>query len=147
MPQLSHLSRDTTDHWRQLEILEGLGHANLALSEIEQSKWCFIEVLEGAVRGGLTPQVLSALVGIAHLLADVEPERAVELVALALHHPATIQITKDRSQELFSQLESEMAPEPFTAATARGQARKLEEVAAEILGNALVARSPQELTG
>jgi len=75
-----------------------------------------------------------AVVGLGSLLArEEEPERAVELLALALHHPATDQVTRDRAQELLAGLESTLPPEAFAAATARGQTLDLEEVAAEML--------------
>jgi len=86
------------------------------------------------MNAGTLPTALDALVGLAHLLAqEAEPEAAVESLALVLHHPAARQIDRDRTQGLLAELESGMAPDEFAAAVARGEARQLEEVAAEIL--------------
>jgi len=80
-------------------------------------------------------EAMDALVGLASLSAgEGAPERAVEFLTLASHHPATTRATKDRTQALLLELESELPPEVFAAATARGQARELEEAAAEMLG-------------
>jgi tetratricopeptide (TPR) repeat protein len=118
----------------QLDILIGLGHATLALGEIRQSRGRFREALDLGVRTGIISQTLSALAGMAHLLAhEAEPERALELLALVLEHPATFQVTRDRAQRLLTQLESALSPEAVAAATARGQGRELEVTAAELL--------------
>lgn len=57
-----------------------------------------------------------------------------EFLALASHHRATPRVTRDRAQELLSELESTLSPEVFATARARGQVRELEEVAAAVLG-------------
>ena len=78
--------------------------------------------------------VLSALVGVASVSAvEGKAELAVEPLALALNHPATRQIDRDRAQGLLDELESELPPEVLAAATARGRNRELEKVVAEIL--------------
>jgi len=79
--------------------------------------------------------VLSVLAGVTNLSAkEGEPEQAVEFLALVLHHSASAQVMKDRAHDLLSELGSEVPPEVVADATARGQARGLEDVAAEILG-------------
>ncbi len=123
---------------RELAIhaLVGLGHATCALGEVERSRQCFYEALGLATDAQMTLETLDALVGVAHLsVGEGAPERAVELLAFALHHSVTRQVTKDRAQGLLSELESELPPEVFAAATARGQGRDLEDVVAEILAN------------
>ena len=80
------------------------------------------------------PFVLLTLVGIATLLAaEGEKERALELLALVLHHPLSWQWTKDRAAPLVAELEAELSPEVVAAAQARGQARDLEATVAELL--------------
>jgi hypothetical protein len=71
--------------------------------------------------------------------SSVEPlrrglSRTAELLALVLHHPATHHTDKVRARDLLSELESELSPQDLAAAMARGRARELQEVAAEILG-------------
>jgi predicted ATPase/DNA-binding SARP family transcriptional activator len=125
----------TRDIDLRLSAQVGLGHAGCALGETRQARECFLQALEGAMRAERPPAALSSLVGVGSLSAkEGNVELAVELLALALHSPATRQIDRDRAQELLAQLECELPPEVLAAAAARGQASELEEVAAEILG-------------
>ena len=79
---------------------------------------------------------LLTLVGIATLLtAEGEKERALELLALVLHHPVSWQWTKNRAAPLVAELEAELSPEVVAAAQARGQARDLEATVAELLAD------------
>ncbi len=65
--------------------------------------------------------------------AEGKDERAVEFLALVLHHPSSEQEARDRAQSLLHQI----APQPTNPVSAavqgRGSAHKLEEVVAEIL--------------
>jgi len=80
------------------------------------------------------PVVMGALVGMAHLRAgEGNQADAVESLALALHHHATYHEDRVRAQELLSELESQMSVAAFSEAVARGQARELEDVVAEIV--------------
>ena len=112
-----------------------LGQAACALGETQQARECFCQGLEAAMKAGILFTALDALVGLAYLSAEEgEPEQATELLSLVLHHPTSLQMTKDRAQDLLAELASELASELLAAATARGQARELADVAAEILG-------------
>jgi len=117
------------------DALTGLGRAALGLGEVQQARERFRQGLEAAMKAARLPTAVRALVGLAHLWSqEAELEGAVEWLALVLHHPATCQIERDRAQHLLSELTRELPPEVFTAAVTRGQARELEEVAAEIVG-------------
>jgi predicted ATPase/DNA-binding SARP family transcriptional activator len=139
-----------TEGWQSLVALIGLGNTNSALGETQQARQLLCQALEEAVETGSMPEAMDALVGLAYLSArEEEPERAdfrgpsassveplsraAELLALALHHPTTTQMTKDRARDLLSRLEAELPPEVFAAAMERGQARDLDDVAAEVL--------------
>jgi len=130
------LAAEMGDQWRLVEALTGLGHAALALGDARQSRRCFRDALGGAMDAGYVPLGLDALVGLAHFLStENQPQRAVEFLALSLQHPATRQATKDRAQNLLSELESTLASEALAAATARGRACELDDVMAEVLGS------------
>ena len=60
-------------------------------------------------------------------------ERAVELLALTLHHRSSWQISKDRATDLLNELESALPANIVATALERGQARDLETTVAELL--------------
>jgi len=75
-----------------------------------------------------------ALAGTATLLAaEGEKERALELLALVLHHPASWQWTKDRAAALVAELEAELSPDAVAAALEHGRTRDLAATVAELL--------------
>lgn len=117
-----------------IHTLIGLAHATCAPGEVQRPKDCFCQVLETAMKVDRTLEALHALVGLAHLLSrEGEPERAVEPLALALHHPGTRQATTDRAPDLLAELVSELPRGVCADVWGRDQARELKEVAAEIL--------------
>lgn len=64
---------------------------------------------------------------------EAKPEKALEILALVVHHQATWQVYKDKATRLLAELKVELPPEVVAAAQERGKTRKLEEVVAEIL--------------
>jgi predicted ATPase/DNA-binding SARP family transcriptional activator len=123
--------------WLHCAALVELGYVNRALGEIALSASHFREALALADRAELWPRAVSALAGMAHLLADeAESERALELLALVLRHPATLQVTRDKAQSLRAQLETVLSPDDLAAAMERGQALKLKDVVSGLLGDA-----------
>jgi tetratricopeptide (TPR) repeat protein len=133
---------------RTMRSLIGLGHVALAMGEVERSNQCFCQALELAIQGGRMLEAMDALAGLADLLTTTgEPERAAELSALVQHHAATTQTTRDRAEGLLAEHRSQLAPDAFAAATARGQARQVQEMAAEILkGRARSLQEPEQPT-
>jgi len=119
---------------KSLEALVILGHATSALGQTQRAVECFHQALREAMEAAFTPEALAALVGLASLSAKTgELQRAAGLISLALQHPTTYHVDRVRAQDLLSELESELSPEVFEAATARGQARDLEATVAELL--------------
>ena len=60
-------------------------------------------------------------------------EQALELLAVALHHPASEQETRDRAQRLWGKLASSLPPDAVLEAENRGKARALDTVLRELL--------------
>jgi len=60
-------------------------------------------------------------------------ERAVEVAVLARHHPASVEETQDRADELLQGLRAELPPDVYAAAEARGRARDLRATLRELL--------------
>ena len=75
------------------------------------------------------------LVGIAALLAaEGEKERALELLALVIHHPISWRWMKHhRAAPLIAELEAELPPDVVAAAWERGRARDLDATVTELL--------------
>jgi predicted ATPase/DNA-binding SARP family transcriptional activator len=107
-----------------------LGNAACGLGDLKGARRYFRQALEKP----MTSRVLLTLVGIATLLvAEGRKERAVELLALVEHHPASWQWAKDRSAPLVAQLEVELPPAIVAAARERGWTRDLDATVAELL--------------
>ena len=111
-----------------------LGEAMCGLGDFQRARTCFYQALETTMMVGQMSQLLLALVGTAILLAaEGERERALELLALALHHPASLQWAKDRATSLVTELEAELSPDVAAAALERGRTRDLEATVAKLL--------------
>jgi tetratricopeptide (TPR) repeat protein len=153
------ISQELDDLYGTAVSLNYLSQASLALGEHREARRYSLTALRTAMATQSPPLILDTLVGWVALLtrqsadqvgaASTEPElspvevqepvltevegRALELLALALNHPASTQETKDKAGRLFNELAASLPPHQVAAASARGQARNLVEVVAEIL--------------
>jgi len=125
-----------------------LGYVAYALggNRKEEAKEHFQQSLTLATEIGARPVALNALVGWATWLSAGEPgevalEQAVELLALALHHPASEQETRDRASQLLAELQTRLPPELVTAAQKRGKNRDLEATVTELLDETKAERN------
>jgi predicted ATPase/DNA-binding SARP family transcriptional activator len=111
-----------------------LGSAACGLGNLQGAREYFFQALEMSAAFRLIPLVLRTVVGIAALLAaEGDRERALELLALILHHSVSWQVTKDKASRLIAGLEAELLPEVVAAAQKRGRARDLDATVAELL--------------
>ncbi|MEW5959292.1 MAG: LuxR C-terminal-related transcriptional regulator, partial [Chloroflexota bacterium] len=79
------------------------------------------------------PLTLAILCGIGELLLQTgQPERGLELLALALHHPASDHETKARAQQRLAHYQTILPPAAFAAAVQRGAAGQLETTVAAV---------------
>jgi tetratricopeptide (TPR) repeat protein len=140
--QLAQRSLALAEKWRDethvLMCLRVLGLATCGLGDLEGAKRHFHRALDHASEVALTecgmPYVLATFDGIAMLLAgEGEKEKALEILALVLHHPASIELTRDRAASLIAELEAELSPDVVAAAKARGKVRDLDATVAELL--------------
>jgi len=114
--------------------LRVLGDAACGLGDLPGARRYHHQALEVATTIGQTYDLPVSLVGIAALLAaEGEKERALELLALVLHHPTSWQWAKDRAAPLIAELEAELPPDAVVAAKERGRARDLDATVAELL--------------
>jgi hypothetical protein len=111
-----------------------VGWAVLGAGDHQAARRSFSRVLQLASEAKRLPLLLEAIAGFGYVLARTgEPERAVELLALVLDHPASTQECKDRAARLQAELTTELPPELVRKAQERGRARDLDETVAELL--------------
>jgi trehalose/maltose transport system substrate-binding protein len=139
--------------------LNGLGEVACKLRDFQSARQYLSEALTIAIDIQSPFDALEALMYWAILLtkddafpADTDSSRAartgqaLELLALAINHPASWQIFKDKVARIIADLETELSPEIVAAVQMRGKARDLwvttEEVLAEM--KARLARDESE---
>ena len=118
--------------------LNGLGEAACGLGDFRSARHTLSESLTIALDIQNPFDALEALAYWAtlltkedHLAADPDPagavktEHVLELLALAINHPANLQYVRDKAARLMADLSAELPPDIVAAAQARGQARDL----------------------
>jgi tetratricopeptide (TPR) repeat protein len=126
-------------------IVGGLGEAALGLENLGAARGYLLEALQSQ----RVPVVLVALINWAALLkkeADLSQtplgggrqeggkQQAVEILSLALNHPATIEWYKNTATRLLAELEAELPSQVATAAREQGRTQTVEELVAKIVG-------------
>ncbi len=105
----------------------GLGKIAVSLKNFAEARRCFRQTLIIDLQVGSHRWQTDTLLNITHLpVAEGQKEWAVELLALVLHHPATMQYNRDSAEQRLATLQAELAPAEFDAAVQRGRARDLE---------------------
>lgn len=114
--------------------LRVIGNAACALGDLQEARNYLHQALELSQMTKWTAHTLLTLVGLAALVAaDGEKELALELLAVVLHHPQSLQWARDQAAPLVARLEADLAPEVVAAAEPRGRARDLDTTVAELL--------------
>jgi predicted ATPase/DNA-binding SARP family transcriptional activator len=129
--------------------LPNLGLACRGLGQREEARHYFLIQLRRAEERWPLPPLLSALSGLALLLADAgQEERAVEIYALAARHPhvAKSRWFKDVAGAEMATVADRLPPQAAKAAQARGQAADLGQVVDELLETEKEQHGPDELT-
>lgn len=130
------LAEQVGDNWVTVSCRAGLGSVALKQGDKAEAKEHFHIAFQRAVETQAWPHVVDLLVRRAEILAgqgEAQQERAVELVAQALHSPLVWQTARARAERLFAELRASLPPDTFTAAWQRGQARTLESTVGEAL--------------
>jgi predicted ATPase/DNA-binding SARP family transcriptional activator len=138
--------------YRQIGIKSGLANTlgNLgevchSLGEFTEAREHLYEALQIAQEIGAIPIVLDTLVGLAPLLGqEGKTIQSLELLAFAMHQPTILQAVKEKAAVLFSELGVGLVPKVVAEAKARGQARELDAVVAEILTGKGMDNAPFE---
>ena len=128
------LRRELGDPWGIALALDNLGAAACALGEFAESRTYFREAMQIARTIHATRRIVEILVGVATLDArEGKSERAVELLELALNHPAMSQEARTSGERVRAELETKLPRDKFGAAVQQGKTRMLEEVSEEVI--------------
>jgi predicted ATPase len=113
--------------------LANMGNAAVALDDDTAAARYYREAMHKALEIGVIPYALDDLVGLAGVMARAgRAERALELLGLALHHPAIWGETRSTIESLLTDLRAKLPPDVVEAGLERGKSLEL-EAAAEIL--------------
>ena len=114
--------------------LAGMGWSLSALGNVTEAAGVWHESLRVATEIHGTPVALDALAGVASLRAKRgNLEDALELLLIALHHPAKTQETMDRAGRLQRNLESQLPARQVKAIRARAEEKTFEAAVEEAL--------------
>jgi tetratricopeptide (TPR) repeat protein len=120
--------------WGVPVSLQTLGDIALMMGDVDLARQRYREALEGASDHPGEELRLHLMLGPARLCAQEEdPGRGVELAALARHHPASVEETREKAGELLRGLQAKLPPDAYAAAESRGQARDLVATVQELL--------------
>jgi tetratricopeptide (TPR) repeat protein len=120
--------------WGVPVSLQQLGDIALAEGNVDEAIEHYRQALQRAIETPYIELRLHLLLGPARLCVQRgDAARAAELAALARHHPASAEETRDNADNLLDRLRGEMPPEVFEAAQGRGRARDLEATLRELL--------------
>jgi predicted ATPase/transcriptional regulator with XRE-family HTH domain len=120
--------------WDIVLSLVYLGEATAAAGDSSGARRIFLEALHLAMEAQATLLALSALVGLAQQQARAgEAEQALELSICILSHSASTQETKDRAEQLRTQLESQLTPYQVEAVQERTQTKTFAALVTELV--------------
>jgi len=123
---------------QRASALRHQGHVAVATGNSLEARRYFRHALEILVETGARPVALDVLVGWATMLIKGEPTvadqtRAIELVSLVQHHPASEHETREKAKRLLVEWADYLPSEMMVSAQARGQARDLESTVRELI--------------
>ena len=132
-------------YWREEHLVTGascgipvslqtLGDIALAVGNDREASGYYRNALEMASDSSYVQLRLHVLLGpIKWLARKGNLEGAVELAALILHHPASVEETQSRTRQLLAELQRQLEPTAFAAAQERGQAQDLDATVRELV--------------
>lgn len=127
------IRREIGDRGGITSCLVNLGHAAVGAGDERAAHQRYREALAEGKAIGALPLELEALVGLAGLYArSGESARSAELIGLALGHPASDSDVAKRAEPVLAALRASLPEGELEVALARGKARDLEQVVAEM---------------
>lgn len=127
------------DRWASALTLAALGRLATGVGQFSQAAQHLRAALEIAAALPDHPLMLETLAAVGALFVRRgQPENAVELLALALHHPDGSDKTQDEAERLLFELQAALPPEQVKTGWERGKTRALDDAARALLaGDAL----------
>jgi predicted ATPase len=117
-----------------VNTLGNLGEACYNLGDYAGARNYLHQALQIGQEIGAIPTMLGSLVCLAALWAqEGKTTYSLELLAFAVHQPAITQDTKEQAMAMSAELTADLSPAVAAEAKARGQARELDGLVAEIL--------------
>jgi hypothetical protein len=111
-----------------------LGQSYLGLHQYERARDRFMDTLELTQKVSLPALALMAVMGLAEVKAVVgQPEEALQLLQLPLHHPAAGQQTRQSAQALITDIEGKLESQVWGTAETGSPILSLEEVTTLLL--------------
>jgi tetratricopeptide (TPR) repeat protein len=136
------LNEQTGYRWGLAAVDTNLGFTSLALGDLVDAAGAFLRAMQVALAIGAAPIALEAMAGLSDVLAsEGRSERAAELLGQCTSHPACDVEVQDKATPVRARLEASLGADALAAATARGAARTLEALVAELLAEASHARA------
>jgi LuxR family maltose regulon positive regulatory protein len=143
--QARTICHDLGDDVSLATALEGMGNSARAMGHYGESRRYLREALQIS-RDRMLPSVLSIFVGIGELFLQTgKHAQSIELLALALQHPASDQDTKDQAQRLLNQYQvtAEAAQQVSTNLDFNAVATALLDELLVAEGQPLTSQAPQ----
>lgn len=134
-------SRQVGFHYAVQTSSKYLGKVALSMGELAEAENYLAQSLSISIEIGFVRDIVNLVYEYARLrVAQDNPEAAIELLALALQHPASHQTRwlegriSDSAIDLLDKLEAELPQETYTSALERGQELELDEIAGDLVG-------------
>jgi tetratricopeptide (TPR) repeat protein len=132
------ICKETENRQGMAEPETVLGSIALRLGDLERAQEHFQNALAIAVESWTWAQALHTLLAWSHLLvATGKDEQALEVVSLVQHQRASWQWSRDQAAALGSELQARLPSEVATRASARGTEITLQDLARELLREAV----------
>lgn len=115
-------------------IMNNLGHIAAASRDVKTATGHYLDSMRIAREIQVITSEAETLAGLAGLkVIEGEPERALELLGVALHHPAFNQEAQRVVDPILAQLHADLSPEIIEAGLERGESLDFDTVVKELL--------------
>jgi tetratricopeptide (TPR) repeat protein len=138
---VSMFRASTDDQYGLAEAMIRRSRILCLMGDYAEASDCLYEALQLAIEVQTSPVILDALVETGQLFGMThKSQHAVEILSLAMHHPASMRTTRRRAESYLAQITSKLSPDAFATAQARGKSRDLKSVVQDVLSRLMTDR-------